>query len=85
MAKRSVTRSGKDEDGDITSLCGSGTWSPVSKSQAIKDIESNINSYFVHGRTEILVVKNASVSGGKYLRTAPNNEHNDNLDELPDC
>lgn len=85
MAKRNVTKTRKDSDGDITHLCGTESWSPVTKAQAIKDIEGKTHSYYVHNRTEIIVVKDDTVADGKYLRTVPNNEHDDNLDELPDC
>lgn len=84
MARRRVTRTGKDRDGDITKLCGP-TWS-ASKSQAIRHIERGINSYYVqdrYGRTaDVHVVKGST---GKYLRTDPNSNCSDNLDNLPDC
>jgi hypothetical protein len=63
MAKRAVLKTGKDKDGDITSLCDDGSsWSPVSKAQAIQDIEGGTHSYYVpwkSGRTEIRVVSTA--------------------------
>ena len=86
MADRAVTKTGKDRDGDITSLCEAGAyWSPRSKAEAIRDIESGVHTYHVpwtSGRTEIRVVQGAS---GKYLRTDRDNTPRNNLDELPDC
>lgn len=37
MAGRRVTGTGKDRDGDITSLCGG--WGSVTKAAAIREIE----------------------------------------------
>lgn len=85
MADRRVTATGKDSDGDITSLCNPGEWwSSVSKSHAIKDIESKTHRYYVRtgsGEADVNVVKGSS---GKYLRTDPESAV-DNLDDLPDC
>ena len=80
---RNVYAAGKDEDGDITKLCNSGEWwSPRSKSAAIADIESGNYEYWSNGRTKIHVY----TSGGKkHLRTAPNSDSKDNLDNLPPC
>lgn len=88
MADRRVTRSRKDDDGDITALCNSGDWSPRLKSDAISDIDSGNHTYYVQddaGRSDIEVIEDASVAGGKYLRTDPNGSCSDNLDDLPDC
>jgi hypothetical protein len=89
MADRQVTKTGKDNDGDITSLCNDGSaWSPVPKSQAISDIEGNVHTYHVqwpNARTEIKVVHDPSVNGGKYLRTDRDSTSSNNLDDLPDC
>lgn len=84
MADRRVTSSGKDNDGDITSLCGA--WGSATKATAISDIERSANTYFVQDtlsrRANVLVVNGAN---GKYLRTDPNSACSDNLDNLPDC
>lgn len=86
MARRQVTRTGKDRDGDITSLCKPGeAWSPRSKRDAISDIENGTHSYYVswpEKTTEIRVVNGAT---GKYLRTDRDNTSRNNLDDLPDC
>jgi hypothetical protein len=86
MADRAVRKTGKDQDGDITALCDTGAhWSPRSKSDAIKDIENGIHTYYVPwklGRTEIRVVNGSS---GKYLRTDRDNTSRNNLDDLPNC
>jgi hypothetical protein len=87
MARRRVTHTGKDKDGDIVSLCSRGEWwSPRSKQAAIQDIESSTNFYFVRWQdgkeTEIRVVNGGS---GKYLRTDRDHTERNNLDDLPDC
>ena len=86
MADRQVTETGKDSDGDITSLCNLGqSWSPRTKAGAIGDIEANTHTYYVQsssGRSDIHVVDGPT---GKYLRTDPNGASGDNLDNLPDC
>ena len=86
MADRVVRKTGKNSQGDITSLCNDGDfWSPRSKLDAIDDIERGIHTYYVpwtSGRTEIRVVQG---SNGKYLRTDRDQTTRNNLDDLPDC
>ena len=87
MARRQVTRTGKDRDGDITKLCNGGAaWSPRPKAGTISDIESGTHNYFVRWsngvETDIHVVNGPS---GKYLRTDRDSTTKNNLDELPDC
>lgn len=86
MADRAVYKTGKDGDGDITSLCNSGAdWSPRKKADAISDIENKVHTYYVpwtDGRTEITVVNGPT---GKYLRTVRDGSTKNNLDDLPDC
>ncbi|UDM20526.1 DUF3892 domain-containing protein [Clavibacter michiganensis] len=87
MADRAVRQAGKDRDGDITSLADRGSsWSPVSKAQAIYDIENRLHTYHVPwktaGRTEIRVVPDPK---GKYLRTDSDNTTRNNLRDLPDA
>lgn len=86
MADRAIRKTGKDSDGDITSLCDEGaSWSPRSKSNAINDIETGAHTYYVpwkSGRTEIRVANGAT---GKYLRTDSDSTTKNNLDDLPDC
>lgn len=86
MADRAVTRTGKNHEGDIISLCNPGDyWSPRSKHDAIHDIETNTHTYYVPwtgGRTEIKVVNGPN---GKYLRTDRDSTSRNNLDDLPDC
>lgn len=85
MPNRRVTRTGKDKDGDITSLCSDAWWSPVSTSQAIKDIESGLYRYYVKTGTEEADIYVVQGSTRKYLRTDPDKTTVDNLDELADC
>lgn len=85
MADRKVTRTGKNNDGDITSLCSDEFWSPRKKADAISDIETKTHSYYVMSgtkRVDIHVVKGTT---GKYLRTDPDATSKNNLDDLPDC
>jgi hypothetical protein len=86
MARRQVTRSGKDRSGNITSLCKPAeTWSPRSSASCIADIEGGTHSYYVawpEKTTEIRVVQGAN---GKYLRTDRDTTTRNNLDDLPDC
>jgi hypothetical protein len=85
MADREVTRTGKNKD-VITTLCNSNEWwSPRSKEDAIRDIESKTHTYYVkwpEKRTEIRVVDGAT---GKYLRTDRDDTTRNNLLDLPDC
>lgn len=87
MERRQVTHTTKDQDGDIIALCNPGMfWSPVSKSQAIRDIESNTHSYYVKsGIKEVYIHVVKKGDGSKYLRTDPDSTDKNNLDELPDC
>lgn len=87
MVERKVSRTKKDKDGDILGLCNSGDyWSPRSKADAIKDIESGSYSYYVLWsdgmKTQIRVVNGST---GKYLRTDRDSTSRNNLDDLPDC
>ncbi|MDU7523825.1 MAG: DUF3892 domain-containing protein [Roseomonas mucosa] len=88
MAKRYVTKTGKDRNGDITKLCNAGEiWSPRSKADAIRDIEGGSHEYFVkwtvYEETKIRVVNDPKK--GKYLRTDRDTTTRNNLDDLPDC
>ena len=83
MAMRDVYKTGKDRDGDITSLCDDGaSWSPRAKARAIEDIDSGTHSYWSNGKTRIVVRER---NGKKYLTTGANATTADNLDNLPDC
>jgi hypothetical protein len=88
MSDRRVTCTGKDPNGDITSLGNPGEWwSPRSKQDAIRDIETAAHTYYViwppgQTRTEVYVVPAAT---GKYLRTDRDSTPRNNLDDLPTC
>ena len=89
MALRLVTASGKDKDGDITSLCNGSEkdWSPRLKWSAILDIQDGDHSYYATWKdggspTLIRVVDGPT---GKYLRTDRDQTPRNNLDDLPDC
>lgn len=86
MADRRVTRTGKDRDGDITSLCNPGeVWSPRSKQNAISDIESGAHRYYVREEGDGAWVYVVNGPRGKYLRTTADASNKNNLDNLPDC
>ena len=86
MAKRQVTHTRKDDEGDITALCNPGAiWSPRSKTLAISDIEKGTHSYFVKVGINEVDIKVIRGSTGKYLRTDPDRTSTNNLDDLPDC
>lgn len=84
---RRVTKTRKDDDGDITALCNTGEWwSPRSKEDAISDIDSKNYRYYVksgNDEVDIHVVKHPKY--GRYLRTNPDRTTGNNLDDLPDC
>jgi len=86
MADRKVTKTRKDDDGNITALCNlDAWWSPRSRADAIKDIDNEDHRYYVktgYTETDIHVVNGTN---SKYLRTDPDNSVGNNLDELPDC
>ncbi|MCU7867445.1 MAG: DUF3892 domain-containing protein [Candidatus Thiodiazotropha sp. (ex Lucinoma borealis)] len=87
MADRPVRRTGKDRDGDITSLCNPGDlWSPRHKADAIRDIEQGLHRYYIpwsNGNSTLIRVVNGPT--GKYLRTDRDNTTRNNLDDLPNC
>jgi len=85
MEDRRVTGAGKDDDGDITSLCNHGDWGKVSKQTAIWQIENKTHKYYVGtvlARVDIHVVEGPN---GKYLRTDPDATSKNNLESLPGC
>ena len=83
MADRRVRQTGKNADGDITSLCNTGEpWSPRSKADAKSDITSGTHTYFVDEagyRSEVQVTSDG------HLRTNADATSKNNLDNLPDC
>jgi len=86
MISRQVTKTKKDEDGDILALCNPfSTWSPRWKSDAIADIEKKIYRYYLEIDNKEVNIHVVKGSRGKYLRTDPDKTVNNNLDYLPDC
>lgn len=82
---RYVTRTGKDRDGDILSLCSGDSWSPRPKAGAITDIESGLHQYWVQWPERTTAIRVVQGSHGKYLRTDRDATSKNNLDDLPDC
>lgn len=86
MARRRVTHSGKDKDGDITKLCSPGaSWSPRMKADAINDIERGEHQYFVLDAFREVDIHVVGDPPDQYLRTDPDGTKPNNLDNLPDC
>jgi len=86
MIERRVTRSRKDNDGDIIAICNPGeSWAPRLKADAIKDIENHSHRYFVLvGFHKVSIHVVSDPVNGKYLRTDPDSTDSNNLDDLPD-
>jgi hypothetical protein len=80
---RRVTRTGKNWQGDITSLCGS--FGSVDKATAIGDIENSVHRYYVYEEAPEVDVKVVTEGLSKYLRTTADRRSRNNLDNLPDC
>lgn len=80
---RRVTGSGKNWQGDITSLCG--TWGTVDKDTAIGHIENRTHRYYVYEQAPAVDVIVVREGFSKYLRTTPDRSNNNNLDNLPGC
>ncbi len=80
MTTRNVTGSSKDEDGDITGLCG--PWGSADKATVIKHIKNGPDDYKVNNRTKVMTYE---VDGTTHIKTVPNGDSRDNLDSLPNC
>lgn len=84
MAKRIVTQTMKNEEGDILMLLNSSeSWSPRALELVIADIENDVHSYVV-ASTNIPETIIQVVNGpyGKYLRTYQDESVENNLDYL---
>lgn len=78
-----VTKSKKDQDGDILGLCGS-TWSD-NKQTAVAKIQRESRAYFVSTNGRTVYVRVGVRNGRNYLTTAPDDYSPNNLDDLPNC
>ena len=77
---REITSTLKTRDEVITHICNDGMpWSPVPRSQAIREIQAGVVKYFVRSRGKLVPIH---VVGGSYLRTNANDTMADNLDSL---
>ena len=79
-----VTKTGKDSDGDILSLCGPSI-GRVWRSVAIANIKQDPTSYYVAEETPSVYVKVGIRNGVEYLTTYADGHSRNNLDNLPDC
>lgn len=80
---KEVTKSKKDQDGDITGLCGT-SWSHI-KSEAIANIKADSRAYSVSAGGQTTYVRVATRGLKDYLTTNPDSTGRNNLDYLPDC
>lgn len=83
MADRRVEGVRKDENGDISAICGS--WGLSNVAEAIRAIQSGVDVYYVEEagvRTPLEVV---SGKGGEYLRTIDDPGSENHLANLPGC
>ena len=87
MTLEKITRTEKDQHGDITALCGGDSkWGKVPKGLAIENIENGYTRYYVEDANGIRAnVEVYTLSGVKHLRTDPDSSCLNNLDNLPDC
>ncbi len=87
MADREVTATEKDSNNIIKALCNAAVFpQPISKAQAIADIDSGIHRYFVEWPDGVKTwIRTVPGSSGKYLRTDKDNTTSNNLLDLPDC
>lgn len=83
VIERRVTGSGKDRQGDITSLCGA--WGRRGKDMAIQQIERSTQSYYVEEERPRVYVDVVTLAGRKHLRTTADSNSANNLDNLPNC
>ena len=87
MANRKVTKTGKNEDGDIIILYNASTiWSPKYKNLAMLEIEAGVHRYYVKiGDDEVDIRVANDLFTGKYLSTDPDKTTRNILKDLPDC
>lgn len=63
-----------------------GTWGKITQQDAIRQIESRAESFYVSVRGHsVWVVVAVSRFGNKYLKTEPDGDTPDNLLSLPEC
>jgi len=78
-----VTKSKKDQDRDITGLCGDG-WSH-SKSDAMRNIGEDSKYYYVSVAGRTVDVRVGQRNGRDYLTTSADGYSPNNLDDLDNC
>ncbi len=83
MADRRVKKTGKDSDGDITSLCGD--WGKTLKADAIRQIDNSTYNYYVEESGYKSAVHTYTENGKKHLKTYADGTSKNNLDNLPNC
>lgn len=82
MAEREVTKTQKSPEGDVLAI--SGTWGTRSRSAALVDILHEQHRYFVSTADGVRPLMIVDADDGKRLRTDPDLERRDVLQNLPD-
>ncbi|GIX15880.1 MAG: hypothetical protein KatS3mg119_0066 [Rhodothalassiaceae bacterium] len=83
---RRVTCANHDRYGDITHIGNPHDWGIVTKDEAIYHIENDIYRCYVQAPgTSPTYIEVVNGPTGKYLRTEPDGDPRNNLDNLPEC
>ena len=86
MVSRKVTKTRKDDDGDILALCNDNAiWSPKMKKDAIREIDIGDYRYYVIVDGKEVDIHVFKKGNKEHLRTNRDETKKNNLDELPDC
>ena len=84
MSDRPVTHTRKDNSGNITAIGKPGeSWSPRTISDAIRDIETGVERYYVPWPEKSTWIEVVNGANGKYLRADRDSTTRNNLDDLP--
>ena len=84
MARRRVTKSEKDSDGDITGVCGPEYYYRA-KWGVIEDITAELHEYYVSEAGYESTVHVYEQNGVQHIKTFADASSANNLDNLPDC
>lgn len=83
MAERRVEGVRKDQHGGISEICGS--WGLSSVEDAVREIKSGSQQYYVEEGGVRTRVEVASSEDGEYLRTVDDPSLDNHLANLPEC
>lgn len=86
MGNRYVSRTGKDEAGEISLLCSPGApWSPKTRLAAIRQIEAGSHRYWMSVQGREIPIEVAEGPRGKILHAKGRAGSTNGLRELPNC